>query len=58
MNLRKEVREGDATNMHAMRREARDGREETGRLQAAVVTRRERCACRGTKLGQRGGGGT
>lgn len=47
MNLRKEVREGDATNMQAMRREARDGSEETGRLQAAVVTRRERCAHRG-----------
>ena len=47
MTVRKEVREGDTTNMHAMRREARDVRGETGRLQAPVVTRRERCARQG-----------
>ena len=47
MNLRKEVREGDASDTHAMRREAGDVREETGSTQAAMVSRRERGARQG-----------
>lgn len=41
------MREGDAPDTHAMRREAGDVREETGTMQAAVVSRRERGARQG-----------